>query len=68
MKPHKHSIFLTAAYGRRYKTKEQALTAWDSGKDFITTMGSYCSVRDLVLLKTNYNRVFLQYDRGILEI
>lgn len=68
MKALQDSIFLTAAYNRRYKTKEQTLGAWDSGKDFTTPVGSYCSIRDLYLLKNNYGRVYLQYDRGILEV
>lgn len=43
---------LTAAYGRTYKNKAEALTAWESGKDFIFNNfmspwdGKPCSCRD----------------------
>lgn len=40
---------LTPAYGRDYKTKEQALASWNSGKDFRINCpegSTYCSVRD----------------------
>ena len=38
-----------AAYGRRYLTESEALSAWDSGKDFKQVRGQggkYCSHRD----------------------
>ncbi len=40
---------LTPAYGRDYKSRAEALEAWNSGKDFSinSPQGStYCSVRD----------------------
>ncbi len=43
---------LMAAYGRRYKTKEQAINDYKGGKDFQFTdvqyqdYGRYCSCRD----------------------
>lgn len=63
-----HLIFLRAAYGRRYHTKQQALEAWNDGKDFITHMGSYCSIRDIALLRTNYTGVYILHDRGNFEV
>ena len=38
-----------AMYGRRYLTEAEALSAWDSGKDFRQERcqsGTYCSHRD----------------------
>lgn len=68
MKALQDSIFLTAAYNRRYRTKQQAYSAWLEGKDFFTSLGCYCSIRDTSLLKQNHTCVYIQYDMGILEI
>ena len=47
-------ITLIGAYGRRYDTKEQAINAWNQGKDFKVLNGPYCSKRDInVMLRTN---------------
>lgn len=51
------SISLTPAYGRDYKTPTEVFKDWSEGKDFRmhTPQGStYCSVRDLELLKEEY--------------
>lgn len=40
---------LTPAYGRDYKTGEDALKDWNAGKDFRINnpiMSTYCSIRD----------------------
>lgn len=37
---------LTPAYGRDYKTKAEAEADFKAGKDFVTSMGQYCSRRD----------------------
>ena len=47
-------ITLVGAYGRQYLTKEQAINAWNQGKDFKILNGPYCSKRDIgVMLRTN---------------
>lgn len=48
------SATLIGAYGQDYSTRAEALAAWDTGKDFeihILGLSTYCSVRDVALLK-----------------
>lgn len=51
------------AYGRDYKTSDEALKDWRAGKDFkicdISNRwnGSYCSNRDLDAVKIRYKRL-----------
>lgn len=44
-------ILLVGAYGRAYKTLDDAEADWNAGKDFKIFKGPYCSIRDLPLLK-----------------
>lgn len=44
-------IVLKPAYGRKYKTIEEAEQDWNDGKDFRILCGPYCSIRDTDLLK-----------------
>jgi hypothetical protein len=37
---------LTPAYGRDYKSKAAVLADWIGGKEFLTSNGKYCSIRD----------------------
>lgn len=57
-------LFLTAAYGRKYNTREQALSAWQSGKDFKIEDGPYCSIRDLDLMRQDFANIYILYERG----
>ena len=62
-------LFLVAAYGRIYKTREQALDAWRSGRDFKIVDGPYCSVRDYELLLQDFSNVYVCYgENGLLEV
>jgi hypothetical protein len=61
-------IFLVPAYGRTYATKEAALQAWNSGKDFQIYRGPYCSIRDEKELHNMSSGVFIQYDTGTVEV
>lgn len=62
-------IFLVAAYGRTYKTREQVLDAWRSGRDFKIVDGPYCSVRDYELLTQDFSNVYICYGtNGLLEV
>ena len=40
-------VVVMPAYGRQYKTSQEAYAAWKSGKDFKIVNGPYCSVRDI---------------------
>jgi len=45
------TVTVRPAYGRDYRNKQQALSAWIEGKDFIYASygpycGQYCSIRD----------------------
>ena len=42
------------AYGRNYKSVNQALTDWNNGKDFQVYNGPYCSKRDFTILDSVY--------------
>jgi len=61
-------MFLIPAYGRQYKTKQQALDAWKDGKDFKIVDGPYTSIRDINELHGMADRVLVQYDNGIFEV
>ena len=43
-----------AAYGRNYKSINEALTDWNNGLDFKICSGPYCSKRDFTLLDSVY--------------
>jgi hypothetical protein len=66
-------IFLRAAYGRSYPTKEAAIRAWEEGKDFgmlNSTMKffTYCSIRDFEDLKQEYpSGIYLLYGKHPVE-
>ena len=47
------------AYGRQYKTSQEAKADWDAGKDFKIVGGSYLSIRDINYIKDNYTSVWL---------
>ena len=43
-------LVVMPAYGRSYKTTNEAVEAWRSGKDFKIVNGPYCSIRDIANL------------------
>ena len=43
-----------AAYGRNYKSINEALYDWNNGLDFKIRCGPYCSKRDFTLLDSVY--------------
>ena len=43
-----------AAYGRNYKSVNEALTDWNNGLDFKIRCGPYCSKRDFTILDSVY--------------
>jgi len=51
-------LFLTAAYGRKYTSREQAVKDWQAGKDFKIDDGPYCSIRDIG--RNNPGRLYRQ--------
>lgn len=55
------AIVLTAAYGRSYNTKVQAVEAWKNGADFKMRNGPYCSIRDTERLVSESSGVFIEY-------
>ena len=61
-------VFLLPAYGRNYKTKDQALNAWQDGKDFQIYNGPYCSIRDIDQLRSMSSGVYIQYEMGTVEV
>ena len=61
-------VFLLPAYGRTYKTKQQAINAWQDGKDFQIYNGPYCSIRDIDALRQMSSGVYIQYTMGTVEV
>lgn len=53
-------LVITGAYGRKYKTLEDAKADWDSGKDFKIMHGPYCSIRDTELFKSMGHAVVIK--------
>lgn len=45
------TLFLRPAYGRNYKSQQQALKDWNGGFDFKIVNGPYCSNRDIAEIK-----------------
>lgn len=70
------SVTVTPAYGRDYRTKGEALKAWEEGKDFCIEaiwppqqVGRYCSARDFtfateVRIRFNKKKHVVMY-RGV---
>jgi hypothetical protein len=52
-------LMIMPAYGRQYKTSEQAKADWNAGKDFKIVNGPYLSIRDVNYLKDTYSSVWL---------
>lgn len=71
-------ILLVAAYGRSYPTKEAAIAAWESGKDFQIVSagirgayyrGPYCSIRDLpVMIEQHPSGIYISYKHGVIKL
>jgi hypothetical protein len=61
-------MFLLPAYGRSYKSREQAVKDWYAGKDFQIYNGPYCSVRDVSMMRNMASSIFIQYDKGTVEV
>ncbi len=64
------NLVLRPAYGRTYATGKEMSKDWDSGKDFqIEIGGSYCSVRDITLMKQQgYNGVHIVDTRSCVSM
>ena len=52
-------LMIMPAYGRQYKTSEEAKADWNAGKDFKIINGPYLSIRDVKHLKDTYSSVWL---------
>ena len=61
-------VFLLPAYGRKYTSRQQALKAWQDGKDFQIYNGPYCSIRDIQELRRISSGVYIQYEKGTVEV
>lgn len=56
-------LVLMPAYGRIYKTSEEALQDWKDGKDFKVVGSGYCSIRDLEYLKAHCSTAWIAWNR-----
>ena len=52
-------LMIMSAYGRQYKTSEEAKADWNAVKDFKIVGGPYLSIRDAKYLKDTYSSVWL---------
>jgi len=53
------ALMIMPAYGREYKTSEEAKADWNAGKDFKVVCGPYLSIRNIEHLKATYSSVWL---------
>ena len=53
-------ILIVGAYGRKYKSLDEAKADWEAGKDFRIVRGPYCSIRDTELFKSMGHAVVLK--------
>lgn len=61
-------ITLVPAYGIRYNTTKDMLTAWRRGVDFHIVGGAYCSIRDWETLLYTASSVTLSQRQGNLSV
>jgi hypothetical protein len=54
-----NQLMIMPAYGRQYKTSQEAKADWEAGKDFKIVNGPYLSIRDINSLKDKYTSVWL---------
>jgi hypothetical protein len=57
-------LILLPAYGRKYKTKEEALSDWNEERDFKIENGPYTSIRDIDALKKQFKILAIRYKPG----
>jgi len=62
------TLKLLPAYGRKYKTQKALKIDFNEGKDFQMDNGSYCSIRDLSILKYDYETVYYNFGSSIIYI
>ena len=63
------NLYLTPAPWRKWmQTREEIIEDWRTGKDFRVQNGPYCSIRDIEYIRSNFNRIFILYDRGSIEV
>ena len=56
-------IVLMPAYGKAYKTSQEAVEAWKNGQDFKIVGGSYCSIRDMDYLVDHCSTIWIDWNR-----
>jgi len=54
-----NALMIMPAYGRQYKTSEEAKADWYAGKDFKVVCGPYLSIRNIEHLRHTYSSVWL---------
>jgi len=52
-------IVVVPAYGRKYKTAEDAVKDWEAGKDFKIVRGPYMSIRDVKNLLGTFSTIYI---------
>lgn len=64
------NLYLTPAPWRERKniTRQTILDDWNNGKDFKVVDGPYCSIRDLHYIRENFNRAYIVYAHGSIEV
>ena len=50
------------------QNREDILNDWENGKDFKIVDGPYCSIRDLHYMRKNFNRIYIVYSQGSIEV
>lgn len=56
----RYYCILTYAYGKSVESTDELLAAWEGGKDFKINNGPYCSIRNLDILKKDFDYIQLR--------
>jgi len=53
------SVYLYPAYGRTYSNMKELKADWEKGRDFKILHGPYTSVRDVELIKKDFQSIYV---------
>lgn len=60
-------LVLVPANGRQYFSDDEVLEDWRKGVDFKLQKGPYCSIRDVKLILEKYDKITINYYRGLVS-
>lgn len=57
-----------APWRKSLQSRKEIISDWLDGKDFKIINGPYCSIRDLQYMRSDFNRIFIVYSNGTIEV